>query len=193
MQLLRGDGGPLGEMQVQVTYHGPEVRDQAKPLTVAVLKGLLSPILGDSVNYVNAPQIAHDRGLSVSQSLLPGVEDYANVIACRVAAGEIRRSIVGTLLTHSALRIVRMDDMPMDALPAGFVLLLKSRDVPGVIGQVATLLGRAGLNIGEYRLGRDQPGGTALSFINLDTEAPESVLAELRALASVVEVKQVNL
>jgi D-3-phosphoglycerate dehydrogenase len=193
MQLLRGHAAALSELRVQVTYHGPEVQDHAKPLTVALLKGLLTPILGDSVNYVNAPQFAHDRGLSVSQVPLPGVEDYANLIACRVSAGDERRFIAGTLLTHSALRIVRMDDMPMDAMPAGFALVVKSRDVPGVIGQVATLLGRAALNIAEYRLGRDAPGGTALSFINLDTEAPEAVLAELRALPPIIEVKQVSL
>jgi D-3-phosphoglycerate dehydrogenase len=193
MQLLRGQDFSLADMQVQVTYHGPEVQHQAKPLTVALLKGFLTPILGDSVNYVSAPQFAHDRGLTISQGILPGVEDYANVIACRVAVGEEKRLIVGTLLTHSVLRIVRIDDMPMDALPSGFALVVRSRDVPGVIGQVASLLGRAKLNIAEYRLGRDTPGGTALSFINLDTEAPEAVLAELRALGPIIEVKQVNL
>jgi D-3-phosphoglycerate dehydrogenase len=193
MQLLRGQVSSLSEMQVQVTYHGPELQHQAKPLTVALLKGLLTPILGDSVNYVNAPQFAHDRGLNISQGSLPGVEDYANVIACRIVVGDEKRLIAGTLLTHSVLRIVRMDDMPMDALPSGFVLVVRSRDVPGVIGQVASLLGRARLNIAEYRLGRDEPGGTALSFINLDTEAPEAVLAELRSLEPISEVKQVNL
>jgi D-3-phosphoglycerate dehydrogenase / 2-oxoglutarate reductase len=193
MQLLRGKVFSLSELQAQVTYHGPDVQNHAKSLTVALLKGLLTPILGDSVNYVNAPQFAHDRGLTISQAMLPGVEDYANVIACRVTVGDEKHLIVGTLLTHSTLRIVCMDDMPMDALPSGFVLVIKSRDVPGVIGQVATLLGRAKLNIAEYRLGRDEPGGTALSFINLDSEAPETVLAELRSLEPIIEVKQVNL
>ncbi len=193
MQLLRGRVFTLDEMQVQMTYHGNAIDDQAKPLTVSMLKGLLTPILGDGVNYVNAPQLAHDRGLTISQGILPGVEDYANVIACRVAVGDEKRLIVGTLLTHSTLRIVRMDDMPMDALPSGFVLVIKSHDVPGVIGQVASLLGRAKLNIAEYRLGRDAPGGIALSFINLDSEAPEAVLAELRSLEPIIEVKQVNL
>ncbi len=73
-----------------------------------------------------------------------------------------------------------MDDMPMDALPSGYVLVIKSHDVPGVIGQVASLLGRAKLNIGEYGLGRNEPGGVAFPFINLDTEAPEEVLADLQ-------------
>jgi len=193
MQLLRGKVFSLSELQVQVTYHGPDVQNHAKSLTVAMLKGLLTPILGDTVNYVNAPQFTHDRGLTISQAMLPGVEDYANVIACRVTVGNEKRLIAGTLLSRSTLRIVRIDDMPMDALPSGFVLVIKSRDVPGVIGQVATLLGRAKLNIAEYRLGRDEPGGTALSFINLDSEAPETVLAELRSLEPILEVKQVNL
>ncbi|MCI0552480.1 MAG: phosphoglycerate dehydrogenase [Anaerolineae bacterium] len=193
MQLLHQHGFVLSEMQVQVTYHGDTIQDQTKPLTVALLKGLLTPILGDSVNYVNAPQFAHDRGLSISQGMLPGVEDYANVIACRVMVGDEKRLIAGSLLTQSALRIVRMDNMLMDALPSGFALVIKSRDVPGVIGQVATLLGRAKLNIAEYRLGRDEPGGTALSFINLDSEAPDFVLAELRSLEPIIEVQQVNL
>src|SRR5688572_8536889 len=193
MQLLRGQVFTLSEMQIQVTYRGSAIQDQAKPLTVALLKGLLTPILGDSVNYVSAPQFAYDRGLNISQSMLPGVEDYANVIACRVSARDEKRLIVGTLLTHSTLRIVRIDDMPMDALPSGFALMIRSRDVPGVIGQVASLLGRAQLNIAEYRLGRDEPGGTALSFINLDSEAPEAVLVELRSLEPIIEVKQVSL
>ena len=193
MQLLRGSTVSLREMHVQMSYHGTVLEDQAKPLTVALLKGLLTPILGDGVNYVNAPQLADSRGLHISQSLLPGVEDYANVIACRVTLGNEKRLVVGTLLTNATLRIVRMDDMPMDALPEGYALIVKSRDVPGVIGQVASSLGGAKINIAEYRLGRDHPGGTALSFINLDGEAPETVLSQLRALEPILDVRQVKL
>lgn len=81
----------------------------------------------------------------------------------------------------------------MDVLPEGFMLVIKSQDMPGVIAQVASLLGKSGLNIAEYRLGRDKPGGTAFSFINLDSEAPESVLVHLRELPPMIEVKQVCL
>jgi D-3-phosphoglycerate dehydrogenase len=193
MQLARGRRGPLAGLQVRVAFHGGELKDQVKPLTVALLKGLLAPILGDSVNYVNAPRLAHDRGIVVRQSVFPVAEDYANVILCRVIAAPEERLIAGTLFAHTQPRIVRMDDFPMDALPSGYALIVKSRDVPGVIGQVGTRLGAAGVNIAEYRLGRDAPGGTALSFINLDAPAPEAVLAELRALPQVIEVRQVYL
>ncbi len=189
MQLAMGQA----VSSVQVAYRGAEIGHQAKPLTVALLKGLLTPILGDSVNYVNAPQLAAERGLVISQASLPGTDDYANVIACRVTVGEEKRFVAGTLLARGEPRIVRLDDFPMDALPSGYVLVVKSRDVPGVIGQTASLLGAAGVNIAEYRLGRDFPGGTALSFINLDDAAPENVLTGLRAMKSVIEVKQVRL
>jgi D-3-phosphoglycerate dehydrogenase len=193
MQLLRGELSSLDGMQVQVAYRGTDLEEHTKPLTVALLKGMLAPILGDSVNYVNAPRLAHDHGLAVNQTLFPGMEDYSNMIVCRLVYPNGKRLLAGTLLTRSQPRIVRLDDYPMDVLPAGYLLLIKSRDVPGVIGQVASTLGTSGLNIAEYRLGRDEPGGTAFAFINLDSEAPESVLNSLRALPPVIEVKQVNL
>jgi D-3-phosphoglycerate dehydrogenase len=193
MQLARGRTGPLAGLQVRVAFHGGELKEQVKPLTVALLKGLLAPILGDAVNYVNAPRLAHDRGIAVRQSVFPAAEDYANVIICRVIAAQEERLIAGTVFAHTQPRIVRMDDIPMDALPSGCALIVKSRDVPGVIGQVGTRLGAAGVNIAEYRLGRDARGGTALSFINLDAPAPEAVLVELRALPQVIEVRQVYL
>ena len=114
--------------------------------------------------------------------MLPA-EDYANVIACRLTLGDEKHLVVGTLLTHSTLRIVRMDDMPMDALPSGFVLVVRSRDVPGVIGQVATLLGRAKLNIAEYRLGRDGPGGTAVHLSTLIAKFPKLSLRNFALLS----------
>jgi D-3-phosphoglycerate dehydrogenase len=191
MQLMGGKTIPAGGMQVAVNYRGEEIRPHAKSLTVALLKGLLTPVLGEAVNYVNAPYLANERGLRVHQAMFPGVEEYANVVVCQVVAANEKRLIAGALPTGSRPRIVRLDDIPMDVLPEGFMLVVKSHDVPGVVGQVASLLGESGLNIAEYRLGRDKPGGTAFSFINLDAEAPEAVLAHLCGLPPMIEVKQV--
>jgi D-3-phosphoglycerate dehydrogenase len=193
MQLSCGRGAPCRGMQVQVAYRGEEVKNYAKPLTVALLKGMLTPAFGEAVNYVNAPYLADEHGLAVHQAVFPGMEDYTNVVVCQLVGEDVTRQIAGTLLTHSQPRIVRVDDIPMEVLPLGFVLVMKCNDVPGVIGQVASSLGKAGLNIGEYRFGRDKPGGIALSFINLDSEAPESVLRSLAAFPNVLEVKQVCL
>ena len=193
MQLAAGRGIPEGGMHIHVAYRGEELTEYAKPLAVALLKGLLTPILGDQVNYVNAPYLANERGLSVHQMTSSGLEEYSNVVICQLVTAAEKRLIAGTLLTRSQPRIVRLDDIPMDVLPEGFMLAILSRDIPGVIAQVASLLGESKLNIAEYRLGRDTPGGTAFSFINLDSEAPETVLVKLRGLPPVIEVKQVCL
>ena len=190
MQLARARPN---EIQVQVAYHGEEIKPHVKPLTVALLKGMLTPILSaEQVNYVNAPRLAEERGISAHQAIFPATEDYANVIICRVSSPYEKRLIAGTLFARTQPRIVRIDDIPMDALPFGYALIVKSRDMPGVIGKLGTRLGTAGVNIAEYRLGRDVAGGTALSFITLDSPAPESVLIELRAFPEVIEVKQVR-
>lgn len=188
MQLARGRVA-----RVEVEYIGGEVEAQVKPLTVALLKGLLTPILSDAVNYVNAPVLAAERGVAVSQTRQAVADDYANEIVCRVTTTQETRLIAGALFSHTQPRIVRVDEFPVDAIPEGWVLVMKSRDVPGVIGRVGTLLGEHGVNIGEWRMGRNAPGQLAFTFMNLDAPAPDSVLAELHAIPTVFEVRQVRL
>jgi D-3-phosphoglycerate dehydrogenase len=89
--------------------------------------------------------------------------------------------------------VVVLDEVRMDARPAGHVLVMRSRDIPGVIGAVGTLLAQHSVNIAEWRLGRDAPGGTALSFINLDCAMPPGALEALRALPQVIEVHELLL
>ena len=179
--------------RVEVEYVGGEVEKQVKPLTVALLKGLLTPILSDAVNYVNAPVLAAERGITVSQTRHAAADGYANEILCRVSTTQETRLIGGALFSHTQPRIVRVDEFPVDAVPLGWVLVMRSRDVPGVIGRVGTLLGERGVNIAEWRMGRNAPGQLAFTFMNLDTPAPDSVLAELQAIPTVFEVKQVRL
>ncbi len=188
MQLIHGRIG-----RVEVEFRGEEVEGFVKPLTVALLKGLLSPILGDSVNYVNAPHLADQRGITVSQARHPTCEDYSNLILCRVVSTKETRIIGGALFLRSQPRIVLLDDQRLDALPVGRALILTNRDVPGVVGQVGTLLGSMGINIAEWRMGRSSPGGSALSFINIDTPASPEALERLRALPTIIDVRQVNL
>jgi len=88
---------------------------------------------------------------------------------------------------------VRIDDFLLDGEPAGRILVMRNNDIPGVIGKVGTLLGERGINIAEWRLGRNAPGGTAMSFINVDNEIPDEVMAELKALEPVIDARQVLL
>ena len=97
------------------------------------------------------------------------------------------------LLGGSEPRIVQVDNYKLEAKPDGVVLVLQNQDVPGVIGQVGTILSAYGVNIGEWRLGRDKPGGEALSFINLDSRPSEVVMRTLEEITAVTQAKLVTL
>jgi len=188
MQLIQGRVG-----RVEVEFRGEEVEAYVKPLTVALLKGMLAPILSDAVNYVNAPRLAEERGITVAQTRHPAAQDYSNVILCRVISTKETRLIGGALFLRTQPRIVLLDDYRIDGLPSGPALIMSNRDVPGVIGQVGTWLGENNINIGEWRMGRTAPGEVEVSFINIDTPANEQVLAGLRALPNILDVQQVAL
>ena len=187
MQLIQGR-----IVRVEVEFRGEEVEEHVKPLTVALLKGLLAPILSDAVNYVNAPRLAEERGIIVSQTRHPAAEDYSNVILCRVISAKETRLIGGALFLKMQPRIVLLDDFRIDALPSGPALIVSNQDVPGVIGKVGTLLGANNINIAEWRMGRREPGGMAMSYINIDAPTNDAVLAQLRALPMILEVRQVT-
>ncbi|MBN1890285.1 MAG: phosphoglycerate dehydrogenase [Thermoflexales bacterium] len=188
MQLAHGRVG-----RVELEFRGEEVEPHVRPLMVALLKGLLTPILGDKVNYVNAPKLAEERGLLISQARYLATQDYSNMILCRAASPEQTRLIGGALFLRTHPRIVLLDELRLDALPEGWALLIASRNAPGVIGQIGLVLGKHNVNIAEWRLGREDPGLVEMSFVNVDTPASEAALADLRALPSVTDVQQVLL
>lgn len=179
--------------RVEVESQGEDVADHCQPLTVALLKGLLDPVVDTPVNYVSAPHRAMQRGISVSETRGLLTSQYANLISCRVFWDGGERLVAGSLLGQEYPRVVQIDSFRMDARPEGVVLVMESLDVPGVIGRVGTVLGAHEINIAEWRLGRTAPGDAALSFINLDAPAGPDVLQELDALDGVVCVRQVRL
>lgn len=180
--------------RVEVEYRGDDVAPHVKPLTVALLRGLLAPVLGrDSVNYVNAPLIANERGIVVTQALNLTANEYTNLVSCRVSTDQGEHVIAGTCFDGSEPRIVQIDSFRIDAVPEGTAVVISSRDVPGVVGRVGTILGANYVNIAEYRLGRTKAGDRAMSFVNLDNEVPEYAMKALRDLPEVVWAKQMAL
>jgi D-3-phosphoglycerate dehydrogenase len=188
MQLMRGRVG-----RVEVEFRGEEMEANAKPLTVALLKGMLHPILSDAVNYVNATHLAEERGIAVTHARHADAESYSNVILCRVTSSQETRLIGGALFLRDQPRIVLLDRFRIDAQPGGWALVMLSHDVPGVMGKIGTLLGDHGINIAHWHMGREAPGHQQMSFITIDAQAGEPVLAELRALPMVLDVRQVTL
>jgi D-3-phosphoglycerate dehydrogenase len=177
--------------RIEVEARGPEVAPHAEPLSTALLKGVLAPISGEEVNWVNAGVVAAERGIDVVRSRRASAAEYANLLGCRIATDQGERTVAGTLF-HDRPRAVEIDGYHLDAPPSGTALLVWNRDVPGVIGRVGTILGNAGVNIAEWRLGRSGPGEIALAFINLDQPAPADVLDALQGIDGVRDVRQLH-
>ncbi len=179
---------------LEVEVKGPIVEELVRAIASAILKGLLNDSTPEHLNYINAPVIAHKHGISITQTTGINGLVYSNLITCRVTCdGGITRTLAGVLFGEQEPRIVQLDQYKLEAKPRGMVLIMHNQDMPGVIGQVGTILSAYQVNIGEWRLGRDKPGEQALSFINLDNEPSEIVLNALEAITAVTSVKLVSL
>ena len=175
---------------LDIEYQGGLADHDTRILTLAVLKGLFGSSGDGPVSYVNAPQLAEDRGLEVRETKSSMAHDYVNLITLR--GGE--HSVGGTLTgLRSEARIVLLDDHILDAPPARYMLVVRNDDRPGVIGRVATSLGTAGVNIADMHVGRSPSGPTALMVLSTDQTVPAELLAELRASEGVLSVHTINL
>jgi D-3-phosphoglycerate dehydrogenase len=187
-QLLEG-----GLTQVVVEYSGEVSKLKLEPVTLAVLKGLLTPALEEDVNYVNAPLIAKDRGIEVRVTTSAEAVEYTNLITIRVKAGGKETAVVGTLNSRKEPRIVQVDDFPMETVPEGDMLVLMNNDKPGVIGSIGMLMGKNGINIARMQFGRESAGGRALSIVSIDSPVTPAIMEEVKKLPNVLAVKQIRI
>lgn len=164
---------------VVVRYSGELLNLDVQPVTRGVLMGLLQPVLSTSVNFVNAPHIAEQRGIRVTESKTAGQEDYNNYISVEVEEENGRRSIGGTVLGRRDYRIREIDQFHIDLKPEGYMLFVRHTDRPGIIGQVGTLLGEAGINIAGMYVGREAAGKRAVMVLTIDEPVPETLLENI--------------
>lgn len=197
-------GEKLGAMQAQllkaapqelgVEYAGDFAADDLRPVTLAVLRGLLNRLMESSVvNYVNAPAIARERGLKVIESKTTKPKGYLNLITVRVKTAGGQSEVAGVVFGHDVIRLVKINHFYLEAVPEGHILMLHNQDAPGVVGAVGTLLGEAKINIAGLELGRERTGGMAISLIHVDERIPAPVLARLRKLPNIVSADLVEL
>lgn len=183
-----------GKVQrVELQVKGEIVNDLIRGIAAALLKGLLRDLIPTPINYINAPVLADQYGIKITQATNMNGLDYPNLITCRVITEKTKRTLAGVLFGGSEPRIVQVDQYRLEAKPEGVVLMMQNKDVPGVIGQVGTILSAFEVNIGEWRLGRNEPGGEAMSFINLDSVPSKAVLNALGEITAVTHVKLVQL
>jgi D-3-phosphoglycerate dehydrogenase len=178
---------------VEITYAGALADAESRPLSNALLKGLLSPALAEGVNFVNAGLLARERGIQVSEVRTPDAGDYVELIRVRVRTAQRERIVAGTLLLQDLPSVVQVDDYAFNLFLRGTLLFAPHQDVPGSVGKVGTLLGENALNIFGMQLGRRVVSGPALMVLNLDQHVPEDVLAKIRALPGFFDVRVVTL
>jgi D-3-phosphoglycerate dehydrogenase len=180
--------GPLRRAELSIS--GEIASYDTRPLSAALVKGLLESVSEAHVNLVNAPVVARDWGLEIVESRSTAAEQYSNLVTIRVAADgpETPSSVLSATITWGEERVVRVDRYATDFAPSGHILIARNLDRPGMVGRVGTILGEAGVNISHMDVGpvaslaggrTRQAGGEALMILALDGPAPEDALERI--------------
>ncbi|MBB4837602.1 D-3-phosphoglycerate dehydrogenase [Sphingomonas kyeonggiensis] len=174
-----------GELKnIAIESEGAAAELNQKPIVGAVLAGLMR-VHSDTVNMVNAPFLAKERGLDVREVRHDREGDYHTLVRVTVGTAQGDRSVAGTLFGNSAPRLVELFGIKVEADLAGNMLYIVNEDAPGFIGRLGTTLGEAGVNIGTFHLGRREAGGEAILLLSVDEKVSEELLAKVRALPGV--------
>ena len=176
----------LGGIAIEV--EGAAASLNIKPISGAVLAGLMR-VHSDTVNMVNAPFLAKERGLDVREVRHDREGDYHTLVRVTVDTDEGQKSVAGTLFGNAAPRLVELFGIKVEADLAGDMLYVVNEDAPGFIGRLGQTLGEAGVNIGTFHLGRRNAGGEAVLLLSVDQPVPEPLLWQLCNLPGVKKVK----
>jgi D-3-phosphoglycerate dehydrogenase len=177
--------------QIRIEFQGEMAELDTRPVTASVLKGLLANVVETPVNTVNAPFLAKERGIRVSETRNRDTQGFANAIKVHFVDGGKPGVIAGAVFGPDIIRLVRFDDFFLEAIPEGYILILHNRDVPGVVGNVGTFLGKQGINIAGLELGR--VSGSAVSFVHVDTPLDAKQLELLRKVPDITGANMVRL
>ncbi|MBI3013252.1 MAG: ACT domain-containing protein, partial [Elusimicrobia bacterium] len=183
-----------GVQKVRVEFSGDFPTPVRNLLTLSAIRGVLSSALEKAeVNWVNAVPLAQERGIRIEETVLAEAEDYTSLITVTVRTETMSKSVSGTVLSRGNLRIVRIDDLPVDVIPDGHLIVLTNQDKPGVVGFIGTILGENNINIAEFQVGRKTAGGEAVSILNVDSPVPVSVVKKISQFSGITRVSVVHL
>ncbi len=174
---------------VKITYSGVVTEYKVAPISLALINGLLTPIMGDTVNFINAVDLAKERGIKVETINSTREEEFVNCINLEIVTDKETFSILGALSGNKQPRIVKVNKVYVEAVPEGYMLFINNNDKPGIVGAVGTILGDAKINIAGITFGRETQGGLAVSVVNVDNKVPEEVIEKLRAVKDILFVK----
>ncbi|HID98638.1 MAG TPA: phosphoglycerate dehydrogenase, partial [Thermodesulfobacteriaceae bacterium] len=183
--------GPVEE--ILISYQGEVADLDATPVTVSMLKGLLTPILKEDVNFVNAPVLAEERGIKVTESKSRTAEDFTSLLTVTIKTAKGQNTISGTIFGKKEPRIVRINNFRLEAVPEGHMLLILNEDRPGVIGRIGISLGEAGINIARMQVGQDPEQARNVILLTTDEPISDEALENLLKQDGVTAVKVVEL
>ncbi len=172
--------GPVKEVSIE--YMGDFKGLDLSPVTTAILQGLLTPMLKEMVNSVNAPVIAKERGIRVTESASADAENFLNLIRVKTHTTEMDLTLAGSVFGKSDPRIVRINHFRLEMIPQGHSAIIHNQDKPGAIGSIGSVLGKNNINIGKMQVGQEQDGDRNIIFLQTDTSIPGNVVEELRNL-----------
>jgi D-3-phosphoglycerate dehydrogenase len=179
--------------ELSISYSGEISHHDLSPLSMALVKGMLSPILKETVNFINALSLAKERGIKVSEKKSANEEEFVNLIELEIKTDKETRRISGTLSSNKQPRIVKVDEYYVELSPLGEMVVIQNWDRPGIIGNLGMLLGKHNINIAAMTFGRQSPGGMAISVLNVDSPVPSDVLDKIRKTENIISVKIIKI
>ena len=179
--------------KVEIIYSGDLADQETRVISLSALKGLLDPVVKETINYVNAEVIAENMGICLVESKSSHLDKYTNLITLKFVTSKGERSVSGTIFAKEEMRIVDFFGYKLDFEPTPQVIALRNYDVPGIIGRIGTLLGQHGINIAAMQWSRNRKGEEAMSFVSVDGEVSQEVQTQLRAVEGVLQVSVLKL
>ena len=182
--------GAVSEMEVE--YTGDLAETEIGALTTAVIKGLLNPIMQESVNFVNAPDVAKKRNIDVREIKSHKAGYFRTAIKLTVKTHVGQHVVMGTLFDGKVAKIVRIDEYNVDFAPEGIILLVPHIDRPNMIGKMATILGANNININGMLVGNTTKSDTNIMAIAVTDDIPNNIMLQLRGVDGVLDVKLID-
>ncbi len=174
--------------EVAIEYAGDFQGLDMAPVTTAVLKGILTPVIKDDVNFVNAHVIAKERGIKVTEATSPDPKEYLNLITVTAVTTAGTNTVSGTIFGKNDSRVVKINNFRLEMVLEGHLALIYNIDKPGSIGQIGTTLGKHNINIARMQVGQEEKGERNIIFLCTDTPISGDVITELRNLPLVKSV-----
>ncbi len=178
--------------KVEISTSGP-ISEFLPILKPYIYVGILKRNLKESLNYVNSGIVAEERGITTVESSKKTGKNFTNLLSIRLTTQNSSRSIYGTVFESGQSRIVGFDDFAIEVAIKPIIIFMRNHDIPGFIGRVGTIIGKASINIADFRLGRQKKGDEAISLISVDTELTLDTLNDLKSIEGAIEVKQIFL